>query len=192
MSKDAAGNSNSVSEERRIPGWAYVSGVLLISLVLIAILGAISVLGEPREIPLSELGAHQGEVVKCIGIVIDVKGDVFSTTLLLYDNGDVAKAEVEGGVEASVNDLVSIKGEVYSYSTIYHPPAGFEESVPYTVALVRLTEGPLVSAQLTDVEADQVKIGMPVEMVTRRLLAEGEEGVISYGYKFRPLLHRPG
>ncbi len=31
-------------------------------------------------------------------------------------------------------------GEVYSYSTIYHPPAGFEESVPYTVALVRLAD----------------------------------------------------
>ncbi len=81
-------------------------------------------------------------------------------------------------------------GEVYSYSTIYHPPAGFEESVPYTVALVRLAEGPLVTAQLTDVKADQVEIGMPVEMVTRRLQAEGAEGVISYGYKFRPRMQR--
>ncbi|MGD1997258.1 MAG: OB-fold domain-containing protein, partial [Anaerolineae bacterium] len=58
--------------------------------------------------------------------------------------------------------------------------------------LVRLEEGPLVAAQLTDVKADQVEIGMPVEMVTRRLRAEGEEGIISYGYKFRPLLHRAG
>jgi len=82
------------------------------------------------------------------------------------------------------------RGEVYSYSTVYHPPAGFEESVPYTVALVRLEEGPLVTAQLTDVDADAVSIGMPVEMVTRRIQAEGEEGVITYGYKFRPLLQR--
>lgn len=80
------------------------------------------------------------------------------------------------------------RGEVYSYSTVYHPPAGFEENVPYTVALVRLEEGPLVTAQLTDVDAGQVEIGMPVEMVTRRIQAEGEEGVISYGYKFRPVL----
>jgi len=78
------------------------------------------------------------------------------------------------------------RGEVYSYSTIYHPPAGFEEAVPYTVALVRLEEGPLVTAQLTDVRAEEVEIGMPVEMVTRRLQAEGAEGVIGYGYKFRP------
>jgi hypothetical protein len=82
------------------------------------------------------------------------------------------------------------RGEVYSYSTVYHPPVGFKQDAPYTVALVRLEEGPLVTAQLTDVEADQVEVGMPVEMVTRRLQAEGEEGVISYGYKFRPLLQR--
>jgi len=80
------------------------------------------------------------------------------------------------------------RGEVYSFSTLYQPPAGFEEYAPYTVALVRLEEGPLVTAQLTDVDRDQVHIGMPVEMVTRKLAEEGEEGIILYGYKFRPVL----
>ena len=54
------------------------------------------------------------------------------------------------------------------------------------MALVRLEEGPLVTAQLTDVSPDEVEIGMPVEMVTRKLREFGEEGVIVYGYKFRP------
>jgi uncharacterized OB-fold protein len=44
----------------------------------------------------------------------------------------------------------------------------------------------VLTAQLTDVDRDQVHIGMPVEMVTRKLRADGEEGVIIYGYKFRP------
>ncbi len=82
------------------------------------------------------------------------------------------------------------KGEVYSYSTVYHPPRGFEEFAPYTVALVRLEEGPMVTAQLTDVDADQVEIGMPVEMVTRRVQSGGEEGAIIYGYKFRPAIQQ--
>ena len=77
------------------------------------------------------------------------------------------------------------RGEVYSYSTVYHPPRGFEEFVPYTVALVRLDEGPMVTAQLTDVNAGDVHIGMPVEMVTRKVQGGGEDGVIVYGYKFR-------
>jgi len=80
------------------------------------------------------------------------------------------------------------RGEVYSYSTVYQAPDGYHEYVPYTVALVRLEEGPLVTAQLTDVDSDQVEIGMPVEMVTRKMREYGEDGVIVYGYKFRKTL----
>jgi len=54
------------------------------------------------------------------------------------------------------------------------------------VALVKLEEGPLLTAQLTDVDPEEVSIGMPVEMVTRKLRTDGEEGMIVYGYKFRP------
>ncbi|PLS82300.1 MAG: hypothetical protein CYG59_04540, partial [Chloroflexi bacterium] len=56
------------------------------------------------------------------------------------------------------------------------------------MALVRLAEGPIITAQLTDVALDEVKIDMPVEMVTRKLRDLGPEGLIVYGYKFRPLL----
>lgn len=77
-------------------------------------------------------------------------------------------------------------GKVYSYSTVYQAPADYEEYVPYTVALVQLNEGPLVTAQLTDVDPEDVAMEMPVEMVTRTLRRYGEEGLIVYGYKFRP------
>ncbi|MFO3797026.1 MAG: Zn-ribbon domain-containing OB-fold protein, partial [Anaerolineales bacterium] len=57
------------------------------------------------------------------------------------------------------------------------------------VALIKLEEGPLVTAQLTDVAPQEVQIGMPVEMVTRKLRNDGDErGLILYGYKFRPRL----
>ncbi|WP_376789952.1 Zn-ribbon domain-containing OB-fold protein [Thermoflexus sp.] len=82
------------------------------------------------------------------------------------------------------------RGEVYSYTVVYEPPAGYEEQAPYIVALIKLEEGPLVSAMLTDVEPEEVYIGMPVEMVTRVLHRQGEHGVIAYGYKFRPILRR--
>jgi len=85
---------------------------------------------------------------------------------------------------------LSGRGEVYSYTTMYSAPTAFEEYTPYTVALVKLAEGPLITAQLTDVDTEQVSIGMPVEMVTRKLSQEGEEGQILYGYKFRPLMRQ--
>jgi uncharacterized OB-fold protein len=88
--------------------------------------------------------------------------------------------------EAQPNFQFSGRGQVYSYTTVHNPPENFKEMAPYTVALVKLDEGPLVTAQLTDIANDEVEIGMPVEMVTRKLSAQGEEGLIIYGYKFRP------
>lgn len=79
-------------------------------------------------------------------------------------------------------------GQVYSYSTVHNAPEGYEENLPYTVALVKLEEGPLVTAQLSDVDPNEVSIGMPVEMITRKIRQEGERGVVVYGYKFRPVL----
>ncbi len=76
-------------------------------------------------------------------------------------------------------------GEIYSFTTIYDAPAGFEHNAPYTVALVKLEEGPIVTAQLTDVDESELRIGLPVEMVTRKLRSDGSEGMIVYGYKFR-------
>lgn len=90
------------------------------------------------------------------------------------------------GEEARESFKFSGRGEVYSYTTVRQAPEGFQEQAPYTVALVRLEEGPLVTAQLTDLGNEPVSIGMPVEMVTRRLRSDGERGMLVYGYKFRP------
>ena len=91
------------------------------------------------------------------------------------------------GEEAKTLYTFSGKGEVYSHTTVFDAPAGFEESTPYTVALVKLEEGPLITTQLTDLQDKQVEIGMPVEMVTRKLRsASDERGMLIYGYKFRP------
>lgn len=91
------------------------------------------------------------------------------------------------GKEAKTAFNFSGRGEVYSYTTVYDPPAGYEENAPYTVALIKLEEGPLVTAQLTDLEGGKVEIGTPVEMVTRKLRSDGDErGLLVYGYKFRP------
>jgi uncharacterized OB-fold protein len=98
----------------------------------------------------------------------------------------------ECGGEARLPFSFSGRGEIFSYTVMHDAPAGFELTTPYTVALVKLEEGPVVTAQLTDLGEEAVKIGMPVEMVTRRLREDGDErGILVYGYKFRPLLAGP-
>lgn len=96
------------------------------------------------------------------------------------------RAELPGLIETTLSG----RGEVFSFTTMYNAPKGYEDQKPYTVALVKLEEGPLVTAQLTDVDRDEIRIGMAVEMVTRKLREEGDEGQIIYGYKFRPVLAR--
>ncbi len=95
----------------------------------------------------------------------------------------------ECGGEAKEPFRFSGKGAVYSYTVMQYAPAGFERGLPYTIALVKLDEGPTVTAQLTDIGDKKVKIGMPVEMVTRRIKEDGDErGMLIYGYKFRPVM----
>ena len=95
----------------------------------------------------------------------------------------------ECGQDAKTEFAFSGRGEVFSFTTVYDAPAGYEATAPYTVALVKLEEGPVITAQLTDVGDDDVQIGMPVEMVTRKLRQDGDErGLLVYGYKFRPRL----
>ena len=84
--------------------------------------------------------------------------------------------------------LFAGSGTLYSYSQMTQSPRGFANVGPYAVGMVRLDEGPLIMAQLTDVEGVELRIGMPVEMVTRKIQENSANGYIVYGYKFRPLL----
>ena len=61
----------------------------------------------------------------------------------------------ECGGEAKTAYTFSGKGEVYSFTKMGNAPAGFEAQAPYTVALIKLEEGPIVTAQLTDLGEEQ-------------------------------------
>lgn len=62
------------------------------------------------------------------------------------------------------------KATLYTYSTVYVndlPP--FRDQLPYVAAMVELEEGPHVMTQLEDVEADELRIGMPLVVKYRPL-----------------------
>ncbi len=81
---------------------------------------------------------------------------------------------------------LSGKGKVYSYTVIRSAPEGFEAFTPYTIAVVELEEGVRITSQVVDCKPEDVQIGMPVEACFRKIREEGKEGVICYGFKFRP------
>lgn len=89
--------------------------------------------------------------------------------------------------EARIPHTMSGKGDVYSSTVVFEGPTGYESQVPYQIALIKLDEGPMITAQLTDLPDATIPIGMGtrVEMVTRKLSEDGNRGLIQYGYKFR-------
>lgn len=91
--------------------------------------------------------------------------------------------------QAVVNERYTFSGQgtVYSFTTVTEAPEGYEDQAPYVIALIKLDEGPMLTAQITDFDGE-IALGDRVEMVTRKLTTEGPRGVIVYGYKFRRAL----
>ena len=56
------------------------------------------------------------------------------------------------------------RGTVYSFTETYVPIAGFEDRVPYFIAMVDLEEGVRILANLINVDAKEVTVGMPVKV----------------------------
>ncbi len=61
---------------------------------------------------------------------------------------------------------VSGKGTVYTFA-VYHTAfySGFEDEMPYVVALVKLEEGPCMMSNITGCDPNEVSCGMEVEVV---------------------------
>jgi len=77
-------------------------------------------------------------------------------------------------------------GKVVTYTVIRVAPAQWSDLSPYAIAVVELTDGTRVMGQMTDVDVEEVRIGMEVRIEFRRVQTEGSHGVLSYGYKFVP------
>jgi len=75
-------------------------------------------------------------------------------------------------------------GEVLSFTVVHETKRNFEIQLPYIMAIIRMDEGPALTAQLVDCSPGEVKIGSRVRAVFRRIGEEGRAGVIYYGYKF--------
>ncbi len=76
-------------------------------------------------------------------------------------------------------------GKIHSLSVIHTPTDEFKNISPYPVAIIELDEGAKITSQIVDCDTEDIEIGQEVELVFRKIRAESDEGVISYGYKFK-------
>ncbi|MEM0156137.1 MAG: Zn-ribbon domain-containing OB-fold protein [Thermoplasmataceae archaeon] len=76
------------------------------------------------------------------------------------------------------------KGEIVSFTIVHEAPPSFVRQRPYTLALIKLDEGPTLTGQIVDTDGSNVEIGKRVRAVFRRIGEDGKSGIIQYGYKF--------
>jgi len=64
-------------------------------------------------------------------------------------------------------DWVAASGTatLYSFTVVHQPHPGFEDDVPYNVALVELAEGPRLLSAVVGCDNADLRVGMPLEVV---------------------------
>ncbi|MHC1625869.1 MAG: Zn-ribbon domain-containing OB-fold protein [Methanoculleaceae archaeon] len=78
------------------------------------------------------------------------------------------------------------EGTVVTYTTIRTASDQFEGTTPYVIGIVKLDEGPCLTAQIT-CNPGEISIGDRVRAVFRKINSDGKSGVIHYGTKFEPV-----
>ena len=81
--------------------------------------------------------------------------------------------------------LLGTSGKVHTFTIVHQQLPGSLMEIPYVIARVTLPEGVSVQTVLRDVEPQDVKIGMPVEICLQQL-DEDDEGRAVVNFFFRP------
>lgn len=76
-------------------------------------------------------------------------------------------------------------GRVVCTAVNYYPLTGHAETLPQIRALIRLTDGPVLMADVVDATVEDVREGTAVELVVRKVRRE-TNGNVLYSFKFRP------
>ncbi|TXT55930.1 MAG: hypothetical protein BAJATHORv1_30313 [Candidatus Thorarchaeota archaeon] len=83
-------------------------------------------------------------------------------------------------------------GKIHTFAVVRQAPEDFKRQVPYVVAQVELDEGARLTAQIVNIEPENVEIGMRVRSCFRKITEYGQGGIIVYGYKFEPTMKVTG
>lgn len=89
--------------------------------------------------------------------------------------------------QKKIKKLLGLEGKIVTFTKVHVPPSGFEGQAPYVVVIARLNNGINYTAQLVDWDEKDLHFGRLVKSVLRRTREPGEESIIPYGIKFKPI-----
>lgn len=89
--------------------------------------------------------------------------------------------------QKEIRKLLGKKGTILAWTRIYMTGKEFKKYAPYPVIIVKLESGEKITASLMDYEKEDLSIGRKVKVVLRRVRDGGNEDVLVYGIKLKPL-----
>ncbi|MEL9908378.1 MAG: Zn-ribbon domain-containing OB-fold protein [Desulfurococcus sp.] len=90
-------------------------------------------------------------------------------------------------------ELINEEARLITWTIIYSAMEGFEEKRPLMIGILEtINSKARIMAPLTDVLPEELKPGMLMEPVLRRISEDSEAGLIHYGISYRPVLKQVG
>ncbi len=83
------------------------------------------------------------------------------------------------------------EGTLESYTILYSVPEKSRHRAPVILGVINI-DGVKIVSELTDADPDDLRVGMKVEAVLRRMDEGGNTGIIRYALKFRPSMVSKG
>lgn len=106
---------------------------------------------------------------------------------VLYPPSNICR--VCGSRSIETVELLEEKARLLTWTIIYNAMDGFEERKPVILGVLEtLSSRARIMAPITDILPEELKIGMIMEPVLRRINEESEHGLIYYGISYRPVL----
>ena len=75
------------------------------------------------------------------------------------------------------------EGKLLTFTVVRVASEKFSKETPYAVGIVELNDGVKVTAQIADVDVEELQIGQKVKLIFRKIQEEGKAGILCYGYK---------
>lgn len=75
------------------------------------------------------------------------------------------------------------EGRLLTFTVVRVASEKFSRETPYAIGIVELNDGVRVTAQIADVDVEELQIGQKVKLIFRKIQEEGKAGILCYGYK---------
>lgn len=89
--------------------------------------------------------------------------------------------------QQKIYTMLGKTGSLITWTFIRIPPDGFADQAPYIVGVVEIVDGKRLPIQIVDCDQKELKNGMMIRLMIRRVREADPDGIIPYGLKGTPV-----